>query len=63
MAQSILIVDDEKEIEHKIICYDKRQKLIQIEALKYTDKVKMYASNIIDFDEDTIKDILPECFI
>lgn len=49
--------------EYKVICYDANQKLIKIEAIKYTGKMKIHTDRIIDFNEELIKKILPECFV
>ncbi len=49
--------------EYKIICICTDSKIINVEALTFTDKIRMYTENIKCLTDEIMKDTLPECYL
>ena len=49
--------------EYEIICISSDSKFINVVALTFTDKTKMYAKNIKGLTADIMRDTLPQCYV
>lgn len=52
-----------KKKEYEVVCINEEQNLIKVNAIEYIDTKQMYISSIDAFDSNSIRNVLPECYI
>ena len=52
-----------KKLTYHIVCIDKDEEFIRIEAIHFKDKKRMYVSDIKNFDSVKMREVLPECYV
>lgn len=50
-------------IEYEIVCIDSKETLIRVKGLIFEDSIKMYVTNIKNFNSTEMLKLLPECYI
>lgn len=50
-------------LDYEVICISEKDELIKVKAINFIDTIRMYIPSIENFDSNTMKNILPECYL